>query len=691
MTSSSPPRAGSRVAAVLEAIALRVVAWGGALALVLVFFGDFRPMLSPARQVASSPADGGAPASEDGPGWPHLRGPRYDGSCAETGLADSWPPEGPPVLWSREIGQGYSGFSVAAGLAYTQTQTLYSQSVVCLDARTGATVWEHRYGWPYEPGGMYPGPRATPTWHAGRVYFASPRGLVGCLDAADGRLVWSRNVVEDFAGRGHDFGYACSPLVEEGKVILPVGGKGASVVALDARDGSTVWGAGDGPASYASALPIALRGRRQVVAFLQNSLAAFDLASGRALWQQSLSQGYDEHSTLPLYREPHLMVTYAFRGGSELYEIQSEDPVVGPDSKVASRRVWSSRQMSNDVASSLLLDGAVYGFDLREPQSKARRPSRGTFKCMDFRTGDVLWTTDRVGHASLIAADGKLILFNDSGEGLLARASREGYEELGRVKLFDGEICWTSPALDQGRLFLRTPTRAACLFVGRPEALDPTEAGAARRAAEVPQPVHADLSWLAGGERRYPADLPSAEELRRWYAWGLVGVLGGAALLAAVVHVALRLCRSDAATVAGRGVFWIAALALAAALTPLANRLSEEFVFTWPAALALWQQLTLAGMVRWRRAGTRRGRWLSVLAGLGLLGVCLGYFHLCRRLDLATSWVFLIGLGAAWPLAVPAAMRMQGRRPFWHDAALAALVFSLFFWSCGGYIAWVRT
>ncbi len=96
----------------------------------------------------------------------------------------------------------------------------------------GGLAWEHRYGWAYEPGGMYPGPRATPTWHAGRIYFAAPDGLVGCLRADNGARLWSMNVNEQFAGRGTEFGYACSPLVEAQKVILPVGGPQASVIAV---------------------------------------------------------------------------------------------------------------------------------------------------------------------------------------------------------------------------------------------------------------------------------------------------------------------------------------------------------------------------------------------------------------------------------------------------------------------------
>ena len=197
---------------------------------------------------------------ESAAGWPNLRGPDYRGVSAESDLADSWPPEGPPVLWTEELGRGYSSLAAAGNRVYTLGQTMTEQYLVAMDADTGRRIWEHRCGWPFDPAGMYPGPRATPTWCDGRIYFATPDGLVECLDDATGRALWSVNVNKKFAGRGTDFGYSCSPLLEQGKVILPVGGPGPSIVALDARTGETVWTSGDEPASYCTAMPITFRG-----------------------------------------------------------------------------------------------------------------------------------------------------------------------------------------------------------------------------------------------------------------------------------------------------------------------------------------------------------------------------------------------------------------------------------------------
>ena len=316
---------------------------------------------------------------EAAPSWPLLRGPNYDAHSAETGLVDSFPPAGPPVQWTRPLGAGYSGFVGAAGRIYTQYQTLGGQYVVCLDATRGDTLWQYRYEAAYDSAGMYPGPRATPTLADGKVFFSSPRGLVGCLDAQSGRLRWSLNIFEQLKVELVEFGYSCSPSPIDGKLLLPVGVPGASMVALDAATGSVLWRAGNDPISHVPALPIQLAGRRLVVGYLRNALAAFDVETGDVVWRTGLSQGYDEHAAWPIYREPYLWIAAPFQAGSELLEISADPPGV--------RSLWKSKRMSNDVCSSVLIDDCIYGFDIHDVQSKPHRPSRGQFRCIEFLTG----------------------------------------------------------------------------------------------------------------------------------------------------------------------------------------------------------------------------------------------------------------------------------------------------------------
>jgi outer membrane protein assembly factor BamB len=626
-------------------------------------------------------------------GWPHLRGPRHNGTSGETGLADAWPPEGPPLLWMRDVGKGFSSFAAVGGRVYTQTQTLSGQYVVCLDGDTGGRVWEHRYDWPYEDTGRYPGPRATPTVSDGRVYFAGPRGDAGCLRASDGRLLWQVNIIETFRGRGADFGYSSSPLVEDGKVVLPAGGEGAGVIALDARDGSLVWAAGDEPASYASPLPVTLGGRRLVVALLRNALAVFDLGTGRPLWSQSLSRGYDENSASPLYDEPHLLVARAYRKGAVLYRLEAAGAApAGPDpAGISAAAVWQSRVLSNDVASCVLVGGHVYGFDLHDPQVDPRRPSRGALKCVEFRTGLERWSTDRTGHVTAIAADGKLFLFNDTGEILLARASPDGYEERGRARVFGGEVCWTAPALDRGRLYVRTPTRAACLYVGDPGRPDEPRPAGARPAAAAFAPKPGDLlAWFFGAGPGPPPPL-DARALGFRFGICLAGIFGAAALAAAGVAWGTRPSGPERSRRAARAAFWSVAAVLGVVGTPLVRWVGGPFVFTLPVTVfAAYQAVVTAAVRAVQRPDETRARWLARGAVLGLLILCAGYFVLCWRLGLASEWAFLLGFVPSFPAAAATARRGLRAGPLWRDVFGAALAFSLYYGSAAGFLLWLQ-
>jgi outer membrane protein assembly factor BamB len=718
MTDTQNPKiiATERRQKIVSAILSRVVVYGGIGLAVLIYLVGFRGLLPrEIRRHRSGESNGSVSSNSPHPrplsghqpkvgrergdsDWPHWRGLHYDAHSDETGLADSWPAEGPPVLWTQEIGQGYSSAIAVGNCVYTQAQTLTEQKVLALDADTGETVWEHRYGWPYDPGGMYPGPRATPTWADGKLYIAAPDGLILCLDAADGREIWSVNINKRFAGRGTEFGYSSSPLVIDGKVILPVGGPFASVVALDADSGATVWKSGSAVASYCSALPITFVGQRQVVVFLQNELAGFDLQSGLLLWERLYSTGYDEHAAAPLYEEPYLRTMQPFRGGSDLFILQTlaEDmpsPPASPTNEEGNinecrlKLVRIDKQMSNDVASSALVDGFVYGFDLREIQSRRQRPSRGEFRCMDFKTGEIRWSSKTIGQATIAAADGKLFLLNDSGEAILVRATAERCEELARTEVFRGEVCWTAPCLHRGRLYLRSPTKLACLYVDKPENLDLAARRNAQPASAIPKEKWTDLNWLVGAERDAAFDLPDAAELMAWY-WFCLASIGAAAIAAAGFYAPLRLRSRDNARGIAVMVIYLALMIFGIAATPLGNRISRQFVFTWPVALFAAHQLALMSVFRAKQATGRAKNWLGVSGAVFLIFVCLSYYDLTRRLSLGAAWYFLPTFLAAWPLALPAARRIIRPTSFWGDLPWLLAAFSLYFWASAGLMLW---
>ena len=597
------------------------------------------------------------PAGTNDEGWPAVRGVHHDAHSPEIHLAESWPKQGPPVLWTKNLGQGYSAFVAQGNRVYTQAQTLQGQYVYCLDARSGKTLWEYRYGWPYELAGVYPGPRATPTLAKGRLLFAAPNGLIGCLDAASGKKRWSRNVVKDYQGEGGTgFGYSCSPTVVDDLVLVPVGGSNASLVALNLSDGKTVWASGDQPASYSPAMPITRNGQHLVVGYLENSIVIHNLKSGELLLEHELSQGYDEHSAWPIYHEPYLWVAAPFQSGSQLFEIPN---VSG--TKNSLKNIWRSRTLSNDVLSSVLVNGSLYGFDIFDPQSKTQRPSRGKFRCIDFLTGKELWeqgsgrpersnydTSHEIGQAGIVVADGKLILLNERGDLILLRANSNRCEILARCSVLTGELTWTPPILHRGCIYIRNHSRAACIYIGVPELLPENQT--TLTLADIPQSRYYDWAGqILTVEPEYAFDLPSPQWLWNWYCWSS-GLLLASFILATAPAYCVRRDR--------RLLTWIYSYRflafIAGALgTTWISYWTQEFIFTWPLCLFISLEPVLASVkIGNASKAPQISYWKDRFPLICFLFISILYYLVCRRLSLVFEWAFLAGPIGAIPIGL---------------------------------------
>ena len=500
-----------------------------------------------------------------------------------------------------------------------------------------------------------------------------------------------------------DFGYACAPTVVDGMVFLPVGGTDTAMVALDATTGAVVWTSGSDTGSYAPAMPVTFRGRRLVLGYLANALVCHDRLTGERLWRHPLSQGYDEHSSWPLYDEPWLWISSPFRTGAELLALRDD-----PAAPVASH--GRQRLIANDIFSSVLVDGAVFGFDVRDPQAKTHRPTRGVFRCVDLVSGAELWSAGDgrpgradtaadsgppgtaplddgagPGHATVIAVDGKLILFNDVGELILARASRDRYEPLARTAVLGGELCWTQPALSRRRLFVRNHSRAACVYLGA--AADRARPVGASRltTADIPQRAYRDVAAIViGVEPEYAFDLPSTAWLATWYAAG-VGILAAGFGAAALLR---RLPGASGDDETWRLVAWGIVFVAGCLGTTLLSQLRQDFVFTWPAALFAAYQPLVDRVRLSRRAPLAAQPVGAGWALLVFLVVCAVYFLACRRLSLVFEWAFLMGFPAAVPFSITGRLRgpRGGAGAAWRPV-LTFLAFTAFYWSAAAVLA----
>jgi len=371
-----------------------------------------------------------------GTDWPEYRGPNRDGVSTETGWSTNWPAGGPKVLWKASVGVGHSSVSVAHEMVCTLGNAGGKDTVYCFDAATGKVNWQYAY--PCAEG-MEPGTRMTPTVDDDRVYIFSREGNLFCMDAAGGQVKWSRNVVQELKARSPRYGYACSPLVVGGMLILETGAQAGSVVALDKMNGKLLWQSGKDKCGFTSPMIARVGGRDRILMFAGTGLLGFDAKTGEQLWREPWEHIiYPNTCASPVVQGTRVFISTGYKGGGKLLDIAEDKP----------RLVWQTDQMNNLFSTCVLWKGCLYGFD-------GDRDGPAFLRCLDFETGSVKWSQGGLGKGTLMVADGKLIMMSDSGELVIAEAPPDGYKELSRAKVLSG-LCWTVPVLSHGRIYCRS-------------------------------------------------------------------------------------------------------------------------------------------------------------------------------------------------------------------------------------------
>ena len=372
---------------------------------------------------------------------PEYRGVHRDGVVTGMQIEQDWDEHPPKLLWRQKVGPGWSGMIVVDGHVVTQEQRGDMEAVTCYDAATGDEVWVHEDSTRFEESLSGAGPRGTPTFRDGRIFSMGANGIVNCLDAATGAVVWSRNAVGDGEVAAADkpqWGYSVSPAVVDGLAIVFVGGETKSMLAYRVADGELAWTSAGGKQSYASPQVMSIQGEPQIVMHDTAGLRGINIADGAVLWEHPGPGGM----TLPML-QPHLSesggIVLAMEPGAAMVEVIRE----GDKWNVEPRWAVTSkfRPGFNDF---VIHDGSIYALD------------DGILACLDLASGERLWKKGRYGHGQilLLADQGALLISSDKGEIILVSVTPEGQEEVGRFAAIEGKT-WNSPVLVDGRVFLR--------------------------------------------------------------------------------------------------------------------------------------------------------------------------------------------------------------------------------------------
>ena len=402
---------------------------------------------------------GAAVGAEPSAGWPQFLGPARNGVSAETGLLQTWPDGGLKPLWRARGGIGMSAVVVSGGTAVTMIQDGSSQLVVALNARTGKMLWQRAVA-PAFKNGMGNGPRATPAIAGGQVFTFSGEGILSAVSLADGTVAWSENCLKTLGGKQADYGMACSPLVEGGKVIVTVGAPAATVVAYDVKTGKQAWVAGKGdPAGYSSPAMLNVGGTRQLVVFNGRAAMGIDPADGSLLWRYDYVTDYDCNIATPLAFKGSVFLSAGENHGATMLSLHKTGGTFQANPG------WESfgpgSVMRNEWQTSILLDGYLYGFD-----NVGGAGPISHLTCVEAGTGKRVWQQIRFGKGNMIAADGKLFMTTIKGDLVIVKASPGGFQELGRQQVL--ETTRQAPSLAGGLLYVRDNNEIVCFDVRKP-------------------------------------------------------------------------------------------------------------------------------------------------------------------------------------------------------------------------------
>jgi outer membrane protein assembly factor BamB len=384
-----------------------------------------------------------------GDDWPQWRGPKQDGISHETGLLDQWPEKGPAELWRVPLGNGFSGVSVVGERAFTLYGANDGEFAAAYGVADGKCRWKTRLSDLLKNDSYGDGPRATPAIEAGRVYALSGSGAVRCLDAANGHVVWGCDLLQKFGGKPPEYGYSASPVVMGNMLVVVAGaGKGNSLVAFDKANGNVLWTALDDKIGYSTPCEVTIDGVRQIIVLMGEAIVGISPADGKEYWRQEWKTELDANVATPIVSKNQLFISTGYSTGCAVFSLSAKG------GKPSAKKLWANKEMKNYFSTSVLLDGFLYGFN------------NNKLTCLDFRTGKTRWKTGGFNRGSLLAADGKLIIYGDQGILALAEISPDAYKDLAKFKFCD-ERTWTVPTLSGGRLFLRNEKELACLKVAK--------------------------------------------------------------------------------------------------------------------------------------------------------------------------------------------------------------------------------
>ncbi len=356
--------------------------------------------------------------------WPQWRGPNRDAKATGFTAPKEWPKE-LTQKWKVTVGLGDASPAVVGNKLYVFAREGADEVIRCLDATNGKELWSEKHDATQVSGpsaSVHGGPRSSPAVADGKVVTLGVGGVVSCVDAATGTLVWRK---DDFQGAWPRFYTACSPIVTDGLAIAALGSESnGGIVAYDLASGDQKWKwTGDGTA-YASPTVLTVDGTKMIVTLTAKKIVGLGVADGKLLWEAPFPvQGMNYNAATPIVDGQTVIYAGAGRGTKAVKIEKTADGF-------AAKELWSNPDNGVQFDSPVLKGGQIYGLS-----------QRSVIFCLDAKDGKTLWTTELGGRGfgSIVDVGSVLLALTPKGELIVFEPSDKEFKKLATYKVAETE------------------------------------------------------------------------------------------------------------------------------------------------------------------------------------------------------------------------------------------------------------
>ncbi len=397
--------------------------------------------------------------------WPQFRGSSRDNISAETGLFRTWPAQGPRVIWKIPVCEGYAGVAIKNGRVYLNDYDFAKKEhlVRCISLADGKDLW--RWSYPVEIRPNHGITRTVPAVGQRLVFSLDPKCRFHALDIRTGKLVWQKNLVQEYKATIPGWYAGQNPLLDGDRILVATGGD-ALVIAFDQATGKEIWRTPN-PAkdvmSHSSLMPATIAGVKQFLYLTMNKVVGLAAADGQLLWSSPFPGRMAVCPSPVSIGDGRVFVTSGYDVGSAMFRVQKNG------NSFSAQKLYdlTSTQFNSEVHTPILYQNHLFAVSSK---------TRGRFTCLGL-DGKIVWqspvvsgdpaTTRTFDLGGFLLADGMFfILDGRTGMLRLVEANTKQYRELASAQILGGEEVWGPLALSNGRLIIRDMKQMVCLQVG---------------------------------------------------------------------------------------------------------------------------------------------------------------------------------------------------------------------------------